>query len=107
MDFSKRLRSLRMGKGLKQSELARALNVGKSTISAYEGGKTKPSIDIAILIADYFKVSLDYLFCRTEYPNTLVTDDVQELASIVENDRLGLVKDFAELISGYDITKKF
>jgi putative transcriptional regulator len=96
-----------MKKGLRQSELARALNVGKSTISAYENDKTKPSIDIAILIANYFKVSLDYLFCRTEYPNTIVTDDVMELASTVEIDRAELIKELVRLLSEYDITKKF
>jgi transcriptional regulator with XRE-family HTH domain len=96
-----------MKKGLRQSELARALNVGKSTISAYENNKTKPSIDIAVLIANYFNISLDYLFCRTEYPDTIITNDTQELASTIENDRAGLIKEFSSLLSEYDITKKF
>jgi len=95
-----------MKNGLRQSELAKALNVGKSTISAYESSKTMPSIDIAILIADYFKVSLDYLLCRTEYPRTLIADNMHELAQIIENDRSGLIKELTNIISDYDITKK-
>jgi len=71
MEFNQRLCSLRMKKGLKQSELAKKLGVGKSTVSAYENSKTKPSIDIVLLIADYFGVSLDYLLCRTEYPQMI------------------------------------
>jgi transcriptional regulator with XRE-family HTH domain len=106
MEFNKRLCSLRMKKGIRQSELAKALNVGKSTISAYENDKTKPSIDIAILMADYFEVSLDYLFSRTEYPKTLSIDDTQELELIIENDRSGFVKSLIDLLSEYNITKK-
>ena len=106
MDFNKRLYTLRIKNGLKQSDLAKALNVGKSTISAYEKDKAKPSVDTAILIADYFDVSLDYLMCRTEYPKTLSSDKIKEAALIAENDRTGFINSIIDLMSEYDIAKK-
>jgi len=106
MEFHQRLCSLRMRNGLKQSELAKELAVSKSTISAYEKNKVTPSIDIAILLADYFEVSLDYLLCRTAYPKTLTANDAQTLALIKGKDRLELTKSIMDLISEYEIIKK-
>ena len=107
MDFNKRLTSLRMKKGLKQSELAKVLNVSKSTISAYENNKTMPSIEIVILIANYFEVFLDYLLCRTDYPKTIVTDNLQTLSLIKSNDKIGFIESIIELMTEYEISKKF
>ena len=42
-------------------KLARALGVNEATISHYLHGRTKPSFDSLIGIADFFNVSLDYL----------------------------------------------
>lgn len=41
--FSKRLRTLRMEKGMKQSELAEALHFSQGMASAYETGVSRPS----------------------------------------------------------------
>ena len=43
MDFSQRLRELRKERGLTQEELAKELELAKSSISMYENGKRKPS----------------------------------------------------------------
>lgn len=63
--FCDRLKALREDNDLTQSELAKALHISRETISGYENNNRVPSFDIAIKIADYFDVSLDYLFCRT------------------------------------------
>lgn len=39
MDFAKRLKELRASRGLTQDDLARELNLVKSSISMYENGK--------------------------------------------------------------------
>ena len=41
----------------------------KSLISRWISKNYLPSLEIAELLADYFKVSLDYLFGRTDYRN--------------------------------------
>lgn len=62
MDFAKRLKELRMSRGLTQDDLARELNLVKSSISMYENGKRKPSFEVLEAIADYFNVNMDTLY---------------------------------------------
>lgn len=62
--FSKRLRTLRMEKGMKQSELAEALHFSQGMASAYENG-CEPPFDVFMRIAINFDVSADYLLGLT------------------------------------------
>ena len=56
-----RLKSLRIEKGLTQSEVAKILNTNQSQYGKYENGKTNLSIENAKKLADYFGVSVAYL----------------------------------------------
>lgn len=67
-DFAKRLRALRVEKGLRQSELARrvalqmpAKRFGRSLISKYELGDTLPSAIAAAALATALGVTVDDL----------------------------------------------
>jgi len=62
MNFAKRLKELRASRGLTQDDLARELNLVKSSISMYENGKRKPSFEVLEAIADYFNVNMDTLY---------------------------------------------
>lgn len=62
MDFAKRLKELRVSRGLTQDDLARELRLVKSSISMYENGKRKPSFEVLEAIADYFNVNMDTLY---------------------------------------------
>ena len=57
--------SLRKSFGIKQSELAKILNVTTSTVSHYESGTNIPSVSALISLADYFGVSVDYILGQT------------------------------------------
>lgn len=46
---------------VKQTDLAKAVNVSKQCISDYKSGKSVPSIDTLFLICRYLDVSADYL----------------------------------------------
>ena len=61
MCFSKRLKELRLNNGLTQKELAKAIEVGRTTISEYESGKIVPKQEGLLRIANHFNVSVDYL----------------------------------------------
>ena len=63
--LGERLRQLREENKLSQKELAKYLGVTGRTISYYEYGKRFPSPETLNRIADYFNVSLDWLFGRT------------------------------------------
>lgn len=56
-----RIRLLRCQKGLSQAELAHALHVSASTVGMYEQGHREPSLDMIVLIAREFEVTVDYL----------------------------------------------
>lgn len=56
---------LRKERNLTQEELADKLHVSRSGYAHYEAGERKPSIDILIIIADFYGTSLDYLMGRT------------------------------------------
>ena len=57
---------LRKKAGMSQLQLANKLNVGPSAIGMYEQGRRTPSIDVLIVMANLFGVSLDYLITGTE-----------------------------------------
>ena len=63
--FGEMLCELREESRLNQSQLADVLHVSTSTISAYETGTALPTMERAIQMADYFGVTLGYLFGRS------------------------------------------
>lgn len=54
---------------MSQVFLGMELNISQNAISQYETGIREADYKTMIAIADYFDVSLDYLFGRTENPN--------------------------------------
>lgn len=60
--FGNRLKKLRQNAGLTQSELSELLGVVPSAVGKYERlPNSYPSIEVLVKLADYFKVSTDYL----------------------------------------------
>lgn len=66
MEFKERLKQLRTMKGLSQIELAEKVDVGKSTIGAYETGDRMPGRDALRKIAEFFNVSPSYMMGEDE-----------------------------------------
>ncbi|QHQ61263.1 helix-turn-helix domain-containing protein [Anaerocolumna sedimenticola] len=62
MDIGKKIRNLRQQKNIPQNDLAQILGVSKSTMSNYERNYSTPDPDILVKLAEYFGVSVDYLF---------------------------------------------
>ncbi len=59
--FSERLKEIRTEMDISQRKMAELVGCTPATLSAYEKGTKKPSLEIAKNIADKCKVSLDYL----------------------------------------------
>lgn len=76
--FNVRLRELRERRGFNQSEFAELMNVARTTYSGYENGLREPDFDFVIKMADYYNVSLDYLFGR-DYKSSEFTTLVEKL----------------------------
>ena len=66
--IGERLRDLRMGVHISQTKLASIRGTQQSSINRYEQGQSVPVPEIFIKYADYFDVSMDYLYCRTDNP---------------------------------------
>ena len=66
MDFRERLFELRRQTGLSQEELASLLGVTRQAVQKWEAGTSRPDMDNLVSLAEYFKVSLDYLVKGTE-----------------------------------------
>ncbi|HHV73076.1 MAG TPA: helix-turn-helix domain-containing protein [Thermoanaerobacterium sp.] len=84
--FGERLSQLRKEKGLTQEELAKALNMTRSSLSLYEIGKRDPDTDTLKKIADFFNVSTDYLLGQTDIRNQAdeITDAVSDDPELAE-----------------------
>jgi transcriptional regulator with XRE-family HTH domain len=69
-----RLKQLRVAERLSQANIAKAAEVNQPSINRYERGVTTPPLDILLWYADYFDVSLDYIFGRTDEPKGRLYD---------------------------------
>ena len=61
-----RLEELRKQRGIKQEELAAALEVSRQTIGSLENGRYNPSILLAFKIARYFDTTIEDIFIYEE-----------------------------------------
>lgn len=61
-----RLEEIRKQRGIKQEELAAALEVSRQTIGSLENGRYNPSILLAFKIAKYFNMSIEEIFIYEE-----------------------------------------
>ena len=73
--ISERIKELRENAGYSQSELARRLDVTRSSVNAWEMGLSTPTIQYVVAISKLFHVSSDYLL-GIKNESTLVLDDL-------------------------------
>ena len=65
--LSENIRQLRTQRGLSQVEFAARMGVTKQCASNWENDNVLPSIEMLCKIADYFKVSTDFLLGRSAH----------------------------------------
>ena len=61
-----RLEEIRKQRGIKQEDLAAALEVSRQTIGSLENGRYNPSIQLAFKISRYFGMSMEEVFMYEE-----------------------------------------
>lgn len=87
------IKELRVNSGLSQVELAKILGVSKQCVSNWENDNVLPSIEMLVKVADYFRVSTDWLLGRGG-ENTIDARGLTEKQSA--HIRL-LINDFCEI----------
>ncbi|MDE5721987.1 MAG: helix-turn-helix domain-containing protein [Clostridia bacterium] len=73
--IGQRLRDLRQGVKLSQMKLCSLNgNISQSALNRYENGISEVSNEVLLWYANYFDVSLDYIFGRTDNPQGKLYD---------------------------------
>ena len=85
-EFGKRLKEIRLIRGMTQEELAEMLNINKQHVSRMERGITACSIDLLIELSCHLQISTDYLLMGKE-PDTgrqkeQILEVIKKLSSI-------------------------
>ena len=94
-EVAQRLKSLRESVGVSQAKLAALMGATQASVNRYENGQSSPPRKIVRWDADFFDVSLDYIFARTEQPEgklyehkpkvvEAITQDNKELRQFVD-----------------------
>ena len=66
--LGERLRILREEAGFSQNKLAKLMGIQQSSLNRYESGFSNPTPETLLWFADYFDVSMDYIYGRTDKP---------------------------------------
>ncbi|MDL2220461.1 helix-turn-helix domain-containing protein [Eubacteriales bacterium OttesenSCG-928-N14] len=68
-EVGERLRTLRESVKLSQSKIAKLIgDTTQASINRYETDRSSPPLKTLMWYADYFDVSMDYIFARTDNP---------------------------------------
>ena len=65
---AKRITDLRASVNLSQNKLSKEFGISQSALNRYEHNETSVPDDVLLKYAEFFDVSLDYIFGRTDKP---------------------------------------
>lgn len=78
MQHYQRIRDLREDSDLTQAELCERLQIYKTTYTNYEQGKHTVPLDFALMLADFYDVSIDYIAGRTQFKHSMYREALSE-----------------------------
>ena len=99
---AERIKHLRESAKLSQMKLCGLNGTLQSSLARYEQGKAVPPLKLLLWYADYFDVSMDYIFGRTDDPqgklyayNPKITAETEQMRRFIE-----MCFDPSSLVSG-------
>lgn len=78
MLFGDILKALRENKDLKQEDIAKFMNVDRSTVGKWESSSSKPDYEKLVKLASFYGVSTDYLLGNSDIKNPYIEDDLPD-----------------------------
>jgi transcriptional regulator with XRE-family HTH domain len=90
MLIGKRIKDLRIEKGMSQQDLGDLVGVTKVSICGYENGTRTPSLETFDLLADIFGTTTDYLLGR-EVP--VVSEETNEFVGTISKDDIEIIQE--------------
>lgn len=94
--LGERLKALREGMKLSQQKVADMIGCPQTSIYRYETGTYTPTAEALLWYADYFDVSLDYIFGRTDKPQGKLYNYEPQALKIQEEKRKEM-QEFVEM----------
>lgn len=79
--LGERIRRLRTGARMKQSDLAQRLGISTSAVGMYEQGRREPPYHVLLKLSELFGVSVDWLLAREESAAPAQSDDFSDMLS--------------------------
>lgn len=98
MAISQKLKELRLSRGYTQAEVARGINCSPNTYSRYESGAREPSHDTLKLLAEFYGVSMDYLYGLAPLSESALSDYELTLINGVRNTDDEVKEDLLDLL---------
>lgn len=92
--FADRLREMRIQRNISQAELGEAIGMSQATVTSWENGTRKPTIETIVQLAQFFGCSTDYLLCAD-------TEESQDEAMVIR-EKLRRKPEFRMLFSAAD-----
>jgi transcriptional regulator with XRE-family HTH domain len=88
MTFGERLTQVRKRKNLSQAEIGKKIGINGDAYGRYERNDVRPTIEMAVKIAQSLEISLDYLTGTSDIELDKATlDRVQEITKLNEKDK--------------------
>lgn len=81
-----RMKALRKERNKTQQDIANILGVSRPAYTAYEQGNRTPDNEAVETLADYYDVTIDYLFGRTDQKNASKEYEIQTIAAHHDGD---------------------
>ena len=82
-----RMRVIRLDHGLKQSEVAQALHVSRSTYSYYETGASRPDPLVLAKLANFYDLSINAFFSEKYPPQPCVSMSRDSVGTLTPPER--------------------
>lgn len=89
---AEQLKTLRLNARMSQTQIANMLGTTQQSVFRFESGMTFPNENTLLWYADYFDVSLDYIFGRTDKPQGKVYNNLPK--PLQEDEKM---RDFIEM----------
>lgn len=90
MLIGKRIKDIRIEKGMSQQELGDMIGVTKVSVCGYENGTRTPSLETFCMLADIFETTTDYLLGR-EVP--VISEDANEYVGSISKDDIEIINE--------------
>lgn len=82
--IGERLKHLRKIKNKTQDEVAKELSMTRASYSHLENNRNEPDIQTMMKLAEYYEVSIDYLYGR-DVPSWASEEDVMDLEDLLDS----------------------